>query len=154
MPLDVRGRTRATMVERARRISSLVRTNPVKRSISSVLGTVAWNSSHERGIPSRRESSSRVDYVPVLCTHRPSLLPIEWFSETVGRGSSRLAAMTSASKDDQTVPFRGSKSRNKVAVGEPAAGSLMITVAKHFYRPVLGCFSRRIFSFVSSELNI
>jgi len=31
-----------------------------------------------------RESSARVDYVPALCTHRPSLLPIEWLSETSG----------------------------------------------------------------------
>ena len=31
----------------------------------------------ERGIPSKLESSARVDYVPALCTHRPSLLPIE-----------------------------------------------------------------------------
>ena len=30
----------------------------------------------QRGIPSKRESSARVDYVPALCTHRPSLLPI------------------------------------------------------------------------------
>ncbi|ETW78288.1 hypothetical protein HETIRDRAFT_55694, partial [Heterobasidion irregulare TC 32-1] len=37
-----------------------------------------------RGIPSKRESSARVDYVPALCTHRPSLLPIEWLSETSG----------------------------------------------------------------------
>src|SRR5277367_1656825 len=103
----------------ARRFSSLVQTNPVKRSISSVLGIVAWNSSQERGIPSRRESSYRVNYVPVLCTHRPSLLPIEWFSETVRTDRLRTEA---GPKDDQTVPFRGSKSRNKVAVGEPAAG--------------------------------
>ena len=39
---------------------------------------------HERGIPSKRESSARVDYVPALCTHRPSLLPIGWLSETFG----------------------------------------------------------------------
>ena len=39
---------------------------------------------HERGIPSKYESSARVDYVPALCTHRPSLLPIEWLSETSG----------------------------------------------------------------------
>ena len=39
---------------------------------------------HERGIPSKHESSARVDYVPALCTHRPSLLPIEWFSEILG----------------------------------------------------------------------
>ncbi|KAH9262967.1 hypothetical protein BASA83_010890 [Batrachochytrium salamandrivorans] len=38
----------------------------------------------QRGIPSKRESSARVDYVPALCTHRPSLLPIEWLSETSG----------------------------------------------------------------------
>ena len=30
----------------------------------------------ERGIPSKYESSSHADYVPALCTHRPSLLPI------------------------------------------------------------------------------
>ncbi|KAK8700784.1 hypothetical protein V6N13_019174 [Hibiscus sabdariffa] len=35
----------------------------------------------QRGIPSKRESSARVDYVPALCTHRPSLLPIEWSGE-------------------------------------------------------------------------
>ena len=46
---------------------------------------------HERGIPSKRDSSDRVDYVPALCTHRPSLLPIEWLSEASGLaiGSSR-----------------------------------------------------------------
>ena len=39
---------------------------------------------HQRGIPSKRKSAACVDYVPVLCTHRPSLLPIEWFSEISG----------------------------------------------------------------------
>ena len=38
----------------------------------------------QRGIPSKRESSARADYVPALCTHRPSLLPIEWLSEAFG----------------------------------------------------------------------
>jgi hypothetical protein len=38
----------------------------------------------QRGIPSKRESSTRIDYVPALCTHRPSLLPIEWISELPG----------------------------------------------------------------------
>ena len=52
---------------------------------------------HERGIPSKRNSSYCVDYVPALCTHRPSLLPIGSFSEASGpaiqeRGNSfRLA---------------------------------------------------------------
>ncbi len=44
---------------------------------------------HQRGIPSKRESSARVDYVPALCTHRPSLLPIEWLSETLGLANIR-----------------------------------------------------------------
>ncbi|RKP28493.1 hypothetical protein METBISCDRAFT_20118 [Metschnikowia bicuspidata] len=55
MPLDVLGRTRATLTEAAR-------------------------------IPSKRKSSACVDYVPALCTHRPSLLPIEWLSEVFGLG--------------------------------------------------------------------
>ena len=38
----------------------------------------------ERGIPSKCESSACADYVPALCTHRPSLLPIEWSGENVG----------------------------------------------------------------------
>ncbi|PWY61600.1 hypothetical protein BO70DRAFT_304840, partial [Aspergillus heteromorphus CBS 117.55] len=37
-----------------------------------------------RGMPSRHESSARADYVPALCTHRPSLLPIEWLGEAFG----------------------------------------------------------------------
>src|SRR3954452_8186901 len=35
-------------------------------------------------MPSKRKSSACVDYVPALCTHRPSLLPIEWLSEASG----------------------------------------------------------------------
>jgi hypothetical protein len=41
----------------------------------------------------KRESSARVDYVPALCTHRPSLLPIEWSGEVFGsRRRGRFAA--------------------------------------------------------------
>jgi hypothetical protein len=39
---------------------------------------------HERGIPSTRKSATCMDYVPALCTHRPSLLPMEWISELWG----------------------------------------------------------------------
>ena len=35
-------------------------------------------------MPSKRESSARVDYVPALCTHRPSLLPIGCAGEVFG----------------------------------------------------------------------
>jgi hypothetical protein len=38
----------------------------------------------QRGIPSKRKSSACIDYVPALCTHRPSHLPIEWSGEILG----------------------------------------------------------------------
>ncbi|WZY99832.1 hypothetical protein YC2023_072161 [Brassica napus] len=40
----------------------------------------------QRGIPSKRESSARVDYVPALCTHRPSLLPLNDPVKCLDRG--------------------------------------------------------------------
>ncbi|KAK7293906.1 hypothetical protein RJT34_16785 [Clitoria ternatea] len=47
----------------------------------------------QRGIPSKRESSARVDYIPALCTYCPSLLPIEWSGEVFGlRRRGRFAA--------------------------------------------------------------
>ena len=63
--------------------------------------------------------------VPALCTHRPSLLPIERFSEVLGLFGRRIT-LPAWREDDQTVAFRGSKSRNKVSVGEPAEGSLSV----------------------------
>ena len=39
-------------------------------------------------------SSACVDYVPALCTHRPSLLPIEWLSEAFGLGVWAQACMS------------------------------------------------------------
>ncbi|KAG9444616.1 hypothetical protein H6P81_015956 [Aristolochia fimbriata] len=49
------------------------------------------------GIPSKRaKSSARVDYAPALCTHRPSLLPIEWSGEVFG---SRAALAVNLRKD-------------------------------------------------------
>ena len=38
----------------------------------------------QREILGQRESSARADYVPALCTNRPSLLPTEWFGESFG----------------------------------------------------------------------
>jgi hypothetical protein len=35
-------------------------------------------------MPGKRVSSARADYVPALCTHRPSLLPIERLGEALG----------------------------------------------------------------------
>ncbi|PVH67537.1 hypothetical protein DL98DRAFT_443369 [Cadophora sp. DSE1049] len=66
MPLDVLGRTRATLTE------------PTSFFLSIAIIAL------QRGIPSKRKSSACADYVPALCTHRPSLLPIEWLSEAFG----------------------------------------------------------------------
>ena len=75
-------------------------------------------------MPSKRESSVRVDYVPALCTHRPSLLSIERFSEGLGLVSVwRESAGTVGREDARTRSLGESKSRNKVSVGEPAEGS-------------------------------
>ena len=74
-------------------------------------------------------SSECADYVPVLCTHRPSLLPIECFSEIFGLVfRAAFGSFGIYRKDAQTGSFRGSKSRNKVFVGEPAYGSLSFLI--------------------------
>ena len=75
-------------------------------------------------MPSKRMSSACVDYVPALCTHRPSLLPIEWSGELFGLWQRFWFAVLMPREDTQTLSFRGRRSRNKVSVGEPAEGSL------------------------------
>ena len=69
----------------------------------------------QRGMSRRRSSSNCADYVPAICTHRPSLFPMDGEIQVVGLASRR--------EDNRYLIIRGSKSRNKVAVGEPAAGS-------------------------------
>ena len=73
-------------------------------------------------MPSRHKSSACTDYVPAICTHRPSLLLIGCRVEI---GGFREAGATHfLGETYQYSAARRSKSRNKVAVGEPAAGSL------------------------------
>lgn len=62
---------------RSRKVTAIINT---RRDLGLGIAIVA----HERGIPSKRNSSYCVDYVPALCTHRPSLLPIGSFSEAFG----------------------------------------------------------------------
>ncbi len=82
MPLDVLGRTRATLTEPAstspwpKGLGNLVK---LCRAGDRALQLLLFNE-----MPSKRKSSACVDYVPALCTHRPSLLPIEWLSEALG----------------------------------------------------------------------
>ena len=81
MPLDVRGRTRATLIVSE---SFLGRKAWVISQLLSRQGSGFVIIPCERGIPSKHKSSACADYVPALCTHRPSLLPIGWFSEVIG----------------------------------------------------------------------
>ena len=82
MPLDVLGRTRATLTKSASMSFADRCGEPCETS--SCWGLIFEILDHQRGIPSKRKSAACVDYVPALCTHRPSLLPIEWFSEMFG----------------------------------------------------------------------
>ena len=61
-------------------------------------------------------------------------------------------------EDDQTVALRGSKSRNKVSVGEPAEGSLQVflyasRMESHCDNPTFGpgCDHRRLVSGLASR---
>ena len=81
---------------------------------------------HERGIPSKHDSSSRTGLVPAFCTHRPSLVPTEGHNELDGLLGFILAEIY------QILSFVGTRSRNKVFVGEPAEGSF-----KNMYRKIL-----------------
>ncbi|KAI3480371.1 hypothetical protein L1887_57476 [Cichorium endivia] len=85
-------------LECSKQAYALLLTSYVEVSLHGQLlrGTMAFQATEiiaivglQRGIPRKRESSARVDYVPALCTHRPSLLPIEWSGEVLG--SRRLA---------------------------------------------------------------
>ena len=82
MPLDVLGRTRATLTKSA----SMSYADRCGESCetSSCWGLIIEILDHQLGIPSKSKSAACVDYVPAFCTHCPSLLPIEWFSEISG----------------------------------------------------------------------
>lgn len=81
MPLDVLGCTRATLNYST---SGLIDRSGESFENSSWWGLMLVIFHHERGIPSKRKSSTCIDYVPALCTHRPSHLPIEWSGEHFG----------------------------------------------------------------------
>ena len=129
MPLDVRGYTRVTLIE----AMSFKLAWP--EGAGESCETLSWQGliiviiGHERGIPSKRKSPAYADYVPGLCTHRPSLLPIGCSGEFIGCGRAIVIPLPargegSSRENTQTLASRGRRSRNKVSVGEPAEGSL------------------------------
>src|SRR3569833_2703317 len=82
MPLDVLGRTRVTQTEPAR-TTKTKRPKKTKKTQTNKKKNKT-KKAQQRGIPSKRKSSTCADYVPALCTHRPSLLPIGWFCVVFG----------------------------------------------------------------------
>ena len=75
MPLDVLGCTRATM-DGVACFSALTRVgNHIKPILARDWGLQIFPMNEE--FPVSMVHSNRADYVPALCTHRPSLLPIE-----------------------------------------------------------------------------
>lgn len=120
MPLDVLGCTRATLIH-----STSGWIDRFGKSLKwIVMGIDVCNKRHERGIPSKCKSSTCVDYVPALCTHRPSHLPIEWSDEHFGFSNVSLNGLMIIERSCVNLTIRGRWSRNKVSVGEPAEGSL------------------------------
>ncbi len=82
MPLDVLGRTRATLMQSTS-------SSPWPEGLGNLFnlhraGDRSLQLDLQRGIPSKRMSSACTDYVPALCTHGPSLLPIEYHCEIPG----------------------------------------------------------------------
>lgn len=62
----------------------------VTLAIPDVVGIEDCNHSHEPGIPCKCVSTAHVEYVPALCTHRPSLLPMDdsvKLSDPTGKGN-------------------------------------------------------------------
>ena len=119
MLLNVLGHTRTTMTKWMSETSGscFERSGKTEKTMSC-LGSKLAIILLERGMPSRCASSKRIDYVPAICTHRPSLLPMP-----VGYRSTDFLLFGVWGEVDPCLTSRGSKSRNKVAVGEPAAGS-------------------------------
>lgn len=124
MLLNVLGDTRTTMSVRTRFPKFLFRSCLIQKSGETPEShRPNWDRGlqllvAQRGMSRRRSSSNCADYVPAICTHRPSLFPMM----VQYRWSDRWMFIIRP-KVHRYFFNRGSKSRNKVAVGEPAAGS-------------------------------
>ena len=121
MPLDVLGCTCATVVAPAGRAVERER-----RSLH-VRGRSSCELGRELGMPRSHGSASRADYVPALCTHRPSLPSVDGTART----PEWLAIQSQCRDVVRTALPREGKSRNKVTVGEPSVGSRPVEKEKN-----------------------
>ena len=132
MPLDVRGCTRATLKASACALSvpCLKRPgNPLNRlrAWDRDLQLSPLNEEFPVGASHQLASITSLPFVHTARRYYRSndvVRSSDW--RLLGHPPHRRVEGRGCREEDQTVSFRGSKSRNKVSVGEPAEGSLPI----------------------------
>ena len=131
MPLDVLGRTRATLKE------SACTQFPGREAIPG--NPLNLLRARDRGLqlfPVNEEFPVSASHQLALITSLPFVHTARRYyrlndrSEVFGPRRGGLRADLRTREDDRTRPFRGSKSRNKVSVGEPAEGSLTFSISR------------------------
>ena len=122
MPLDVLGRTRATLTGPAS-------TSPWPRGLGNLVKPCRAGDRALQLLLFNEECLVGTSHQLVLITSLPFVHTARRYYRLNGSvrlrtGSGGLATTPQSRKVGQTWSFRGSKSRNKVSVGEPAEGSL------------------------------
>ena len=127
MPLDVLGRTRATLKESACLLylgREALPGNPLNLLRARDRGLQLFPVNEEFPV-SASHQLALITSLPFVHTAR-RYYRLNDRSEVFGPRCDGTCAGSHRREDDRTRPFRGSKSRNKVSVGEPAEGSLPI----------------------------
>ena len=154
MPLDVLGRTRATLIG-----SSSIK--PWLIGLGNLLKTGRAGDRSLQLLIFNEEFLVNASHQLALITSLPFVHTARRFSRLNGLVSSLDCCvlgetLTRKREGDQTWSFRGSKSRNKVSVGEPAEGSLtrihvkrktralLISVEQVFSDPVVWTVNRTL----------
>ena len=125
MPLDVLGRTRATLKESACLFflgREALPGNPLNLLRDRDRGLQLFPVNEEFPV-SASHQLALITSLPFVHTAR-RYYRLNDRSEVFGPRCDGTRAGLHRREDDRTRPFRGSKSRNKVSVGEPAEGSL------------------------------
>lgn len=125
MPLDVLGRTRATLKESACNYvpdREVFPGNPLNLLRARDRGLQLFPVNEEFPV-SASHQLALITSLPFVHTAR-RYYRLNDRSEVFGPRYGGVRADLYIREDDRTRPFRGSKSRNKVSVGEPAEGSL------------------------------
>ena len=133
MPLDVLGRTRATL-------TGPTSTSPWPRGLGNLVKLCRAGDRALQLLLFNEEFLVGASHQLVLITSLPFVHTARRYYRLNGlvrlrTGQGGLATITRSRKFGQTWSFRGSKSRNKVSVGEPAEGSLQSCMVFWVYFP-------------------